>query len=329
MTHRMSRTAICIVTLAAAAATGITACSTPQNQPTAGPTATATKQIKTLQFVNPLPDTAVWKQISDCMASEASARGIDYTQSGPPASQPADPTVMIQQIQDAVASGKNAIVTFPASKAFGPVLQQAQRAGVLTATLYGDGTPAGGATVNAGVDWNVIGKMYVNAIAAIPGTHNVGLVAEAPTGVGKSWIDGVEAAAAKTNNVKVEGTVYIGADASQALPQVTALLTAHRDIDIVASNTGIMTQGGVAAINAMGLKDKVHLLAINNANGGPEAVRNGYAIGLFLQDLCGLAKHTVDGIVEASTGKTVPLIAVDDVIATKDNLQSYLDKGWN
>jgi ABC-type sugar transport system substrate-binding protein len=306
----------------------LSGCSSSSNAHT-GTAASGPKTIKTLQFVNPLPDTSVWKQVSDCIGAEAKAKGITYKESGPPSSKPADPTVMIQQVQDAVAAGENAIVTFPASGAFGPVLQKAQQAGVLTATLYGDGTPESGASVNAGVDWSVIGKEYVDAMAALPGNHVVGLVAEGPTGIGKSWTDGVKAAAAKTTNVKVVDTVYIGADASKALPQVTSLLTAHQDIDIVASNTGLMTQGGVTAIKSRGLQGKVHLIAINNANGGPEAIQDGYAIGLFLQDLCDLGKRTVDGLVQAATGAKVPLVQVHDVIATKDNLQEYLDKGWN
>ena len=295
----------------------------------AGSTAAGTQEIKSLQFVNPLPDVPIWKQINGCIQSEAQAKGIQYTQSGPPASKPADATVMIQQIQDAVAAHKSAIIAFPASAAFGPVLQSAQKAGVLTATLYGDGSPASGATVNAGVDWGQIGQQYVQTIAALPGKHLVGLVTEGPTGVGKSWADGVQAAAKKTNNVSVAATVYIGADASQALPQVSSLLTAHSDIDIVASNTGLMTQGAVAAIKSKGLKGKVNLLVINNANGGPEAVQDGYAVGVYLQDLCDLGKRTVDGLVDASHGKTVPLVQVNAIIATKATLHQYLGKGWN
>jgi ABC-type sugar transport system substrate-binding protein len=314
--------------LAAASVLGISACSSSTHTGTA-PTSNAPKKLTTLDFVNPLPDTSVWKQISDCIGQEAQAKGLTYKTSGPPSSKPGDPTVMIQQIQDAVAAGTSALITFPASGAFGPVLQQAQKAGVLTATLYGDGTPASGATVNAGVDWGVIGKQYVDSISGLPGNHVVGLVAEGPTGIGKSWTDGVKAAAANTSNVKIVGTVYIGADGSKALPEVTSLLTAHPDIDIVASNTGLMTQGAVAAIKSKGLQGKVHLVAINNANGGPEAIKDGYAIGLFLQDLCDLGKRTVDGVVQAATGAKVPLIEVHDIIATKDNLQQYIDKGWN
>ncbi len=293
-----------------------------------GTTSASPKTLSSLEFVNPLPEDAVWQQINKCIGDESKAHNLTYTQSGPPASKPADPTVMLQDVQDATARGVGAIVTFPASGAFGPVLQKAQQAGVTTALLYGDGTPASGATVTAGVDWGVIGQQYVAAIAAVPGNHNVGLVAEGPTGIGKSWTDGVAAAAAKTTNVKTVGTVYIGGNAANALPQVTSLLTAHPEIDIVASNSGLMTTGAVAAIRSLGLTGKVHLLVINNAYGGPQAVRDGIALGVFLQDLCDLGKRTVDGVLQASQGQKVSLIQVHSVIATKDDLQSYLDKGW-
>lgn len=328
MTTRSRR--VTAAAVATAAILALTACSTPDRDTASAGASGGKKTLKTLSFVNPLPDIAVWKQIGTCMGDEAKKKGLTYSESGPPSSKPGDPTVMIQQVQAAVAKGADAVVTFPASGAFGPVLQQAQRQGVLTATLYGDGSAESGATVNAGVDWTVIGKQYVDAIAALPGDHVVGLVAEAPTGIGKSWTDGVKAAASATSNVKVIDTVYIGADASKASPQVTNLLTANPDIDIVASNTGLMTQGAVTAIEQKGLKGKVRIVGINNANGGPEAMRDGYAVGLFLQDLCDLATRTVDGIVEsAETGKSIPLIGVNDVVASTDNMQSYLDKGWN
>ncbi|WP_331769150.1 sugar ABC transporter substrate-binding protein (plasmid) [Embleya sp. NBC_00888] len=329
MRSHSNRTIAGAAALTVVVAVGLSACSSSTTTPSTPSGAAGPKTIKTLQFVNPLPSVSVWKQISDCISAEAKAKGIAFTESGPPASKPGDPAVMIQQVQDAVAAKKDAVITFPASAAFGPVLSRAQKSGVLTATLYGDGKPESGATVNAGVDWGVIGKEYVDAIAALPGQHVVGLVAEGPTGIGKSWTDGVEAAAAKTANVKVKATVYIGADASKALPQVTSLLTANPTIDIVASNTGLMTQGGVAAIKSLGLRDKVRLLVINNDNGGPQAVQDGYAIGVFLQDLCDLSKRTVEGLVQASTGAQVPLVQVHDIIATKDNFQEYIAKGWN
>lgn len=286
--------------------------------------------IKTLEFVNPLPGVSVWDQISTCMGAEAQAKGITYTTEGPPASEPADETVMIQEEQEAVAQGINALVTFPVSAATGPVLQQAQQAGVITATLYGTGLPSDGADVNAGVDWTTIGQQYVANISKTKGKHVVGLVTEGATGAGGSWIQGMEKAAKKTKNVKIAGVVFIGADASQALPEVKDLIEAHPNINVVASNTGLMTQGGVTAIKELGLKGKVTLVTINNADGGPQAVEDGYATGLFLQNLCLMAKQTVDALVTyASNQVVVPLIPVPDVIATKANIKKYIKMGWN
>lgn len=321
-----TRTRVVLLAAVLAAAIPLAGC-TPPEAPVADESGPV--ELASLQFVNPLPGTPIWGQIGECIGEQAEAAGLEFTESGPPVAQAGDPTVMIQQIQDATAAGVDAIITFPASAAFGPVLQDAQAAGVVTATLYGDGSPESGATVNAGVDWATIAAQYVDAIAAQPGEQVVGLVAEAPTGVGKSWIDGVKAAAEATDNVTIVGEVFIGSDASKALPEVTNLLSAYPEINIVATNTGFTTAGAVAAIESLGLRDSVHLLTINNGNGGPEAVRDGIAIGLFLQDLCDLGKRTVDGVLAAAAGEDVPLIQVNAVVATKENLDEYLDKGFN
>lgn len=322
---RKTRSAIAAGTTVLALSLALAGCTPPEQPPAAteGPVT-----LETVHFVNPLPTAPLWAQFSQCMAAEAEANGLDYTESGPSAAQAGDATVMIQQIQDATAQGKDAIITFPISGAFGPVLQAAQEQGIITGTVYGDGSPESGATINAGVDWGIIGEEYVAAISAEGGQQVVGLVAEAPTGVGKSWIDGVKAAAEKTDNVTIAGEVYIGADSAAAVTEVTSMLTAYPEITIVASNTGIMTAGGVAAIETLGLQGKVKLLAINNANGGPEAVKSGAAIGVYLQDFCALGTDTIKGVVRAAAGEDVGTVLVTAKIATKDDIDELIEKGW-
>jgi ABC-type sugar transport system substrate-binding protein len=284
--------------------------------------------LETLHFVNPLPSTPLWAEFGQCMGEQAAANDLDYTESGPSAAQAGDATVMIQQIQDAVAQGKDAIVTFPLSAAFGPVLLDAQEQGIITGTVYGDGTPESGATVNGGVDWGIIGEQYVEAMAAQGGDQYIGLVAEGPTGVGKSWIDGVKAAAEKTDNVHIVAEVFIGADSAKAVSETTSMLIAYPEITLVASNTGVMTAGAVSAIDTLGLQDEVRILAINNANGGPEALKDGHAIGLYLQDLCQLAKDIVDGVVRAAGGEEVGTVLVNAEFATVENVDELIEQGW-
>jgi ABC-type sugar transport system substrate-binding protein len=261
------------------------------------------------------------------MKDEADARGAVLTESGP-SGQTLDASAMIQQIQQAVANKVDGVVTFPASEGFTEVLKQAQSAGVLTGTLYGPGGADSGADVNAGPDWGDIGAQLVNAVSALPGDHVLGLVAQGDTGLGKLWLDGVKAAAAATDNVTIGGEVYTGDDASKALPQVTALLTAHPDVTEIVTHMGTTTPGAVAAIKALGLEGKTFLLAGGHDNGGTEAVQEGTANLMMLVDLCTLGKQMVDGMVDVHNGQPAPEIPVKIAVVGKDEIQGYLDKGW-
>ena len=61
------------------------------------------EKISTIQFVNPLPSYPTWRLVGDCMKKAATARDVELTESGP-TGQALDPTVMVSQIQQAIAS---------------------------------------------------------------------------------------------------------------------------------------------------------------------------------------------------------------------------------
>lgn len=302
--------------------------STPSRSTSSGTSAAARAKLTTMQFVNPLPNYPVWKTTGQCMKAEADKLGVNLTESGP-TGQTIDATVMISQIQQAIANNIGAIATLPASDAFAAVLKQAQQKGIVTGTFFGTGTPDSGADVNIGFDWSSIGQQMISTIAAVPGEHVVGLVAAGNSGVGKSWLDGVKAAARQFSNVRIAGEVYTGDDAAQALPQVSALLTAHPDITDIATHMGTTTQGAVAAIKAKALEGKVFLLGNGSDNGGTQALNDGYAKAIVMTNACGVAKTMVDELVDKSEGKSVTSAPVAIAVVTKDVLQQYLAKGWS
>ncbi|MGW3654882.1 sugar ABC transporter substrate-binding protein [Streptomyces sp. NPDC005151] len=306
---------------------GLAACST-EDSAAGGSASSHGAGALTIQFVNPLPNFPAWRRIGDCMKDEAHKRGVEYTESGP-TGQALDANAMIGQIQQATANKKGAIVTFPASTAFAAVLKQAQADHIITGTFYGSSGANSGADLNAGPNWTTMGENMVNAVAALPGKHVFGLVAAADTGVGKAWLDGMKAAAKKTNNVTIAGEVYTGDDAGQALPQVNALLSAHPDITEIASHMGTTTPGAVSAIKSKGLKGKTFLLAAGHDNGGTEALKDGEANLMYLQDVCTPAKGMVDGVLDVHKGKPAPTVPLPIKVVGKDDYQSYLDKGWN
>ncbi|MTD16860.1 substrate-binding domain-containing protein [Nakamurella sp. YIM 132087] len=286
------------------------------------------EKLTSAQFINPLPQYPAWRTIGDCMAQRAEERGIDFTESGPSGSG-LDATVMVQQVQQAIANAKGAVITFPASDGFAPVLQQAQAAGIITATMYGGGGADSGADVNIGVDWGALGKMYVEAIAEREGPQKVGLIAQAPTGTGKAWMDGVKAAAAETDNVTVVGEVYTGDDAAKALDQSNALLTAHPDVNVIATHMGTVTPGAVAAIKSKGLLGKVVLVGNGPDNGGKEALADGSAYRILLQGLCQEGKDALDAVADLANDQTVaPQIDTQTIMAGDDDLEKLLGEGW-
>ena len=294
---------------------------------TAGSTQAASSKPFSIQFINPLPSYPTWKLIGDCMQQEAEKLGADYTESGP-SGQTLDTTQMIQQVQQATANKKGAVITFPSSDGFAQALKQAQAAGVVTGTIYGPGGADSGSDYNIGPDWNVIGDANVGAIAALPGKHVLGLVAADNTGLGKAWLDGVKTAAEKYPNVTIAGEVYTGDDAAKALPQVNALLTAHPDITDIVTHMGTTTPGAVAAIKSHKLQGKTFLLAIGHDNGGEDAVKTGASRLVLMQDVCTLGKQLADGVVAVHEGKTPEEVPVKVKVIPGDEVQRYLKDGW-
>ncbi|MFI5959385.1 sugar ABC transporter substrate-binding protein [Cryptosporangium sp. NPDC051539] len=319
MTARSTLTAL---TTSAIVLVGLTACS--DGTASTGPVTSGKPGAMTIQFVNPLPNYPTWKLIGDCMEKEAVKRGAEFTESGP-SGQALDASAMIQQVQQAIANKKGAVITMPVSDGFAPVLKQAQSSGMVTGTLYG--TP-GDADINAGPDWSEIGQKLVSAVAALPGQHVLGLVAAADTGLGKSWLDGVKAAAATASNVKIAGEVYTGDDAAKALPQVNALLTAHPDVTEIVTHMGTTTPGAVAAIKSQGRKGKTFLLAGGHDNGGTEALQEGTANLVLLQNVCSLGTELVDGVMDVHEKKPAPTVPVRIQVVGKDQMQALLDQGW-
>lgn len=284
--------------------------------------------LKSLLFVNPLPQYPAWRLIGDCIADAAKAANVPFTESGP-TDGTLNATQMIQQIQQGIANQSGAIITFPATDGFTPVLQQAREAGIKVGTLYGASGTEAGSDVNVGANFTLMGEVFAEAIAEREGPQNVGLMIQGPTGAGKAFNDGFIAAAEKTANVKVIAVVNTNDDASKSLDQANALLTAHPEINVIASHMGTATQGATAAIRSKDLVGKVVFVANGPAGGGREGLADGTVYKLLMQDLCNAGTQIVDALVKIGNGETVPAnLDVGIQMFGEEGIQDYLDKGW-
>ncbi len=292
-----------------------------------GTETTADAKLKSILLVNPLPDNPQWRLLGDEIKNAGEKLGIEVTESAP--TKAADATQMIELIQQGIANKVGAIITYPASPAFKPILKQAEDAGIVTATLWGGGASATGLT-NVGADFTDMGKVYVDALVDRSGPQKVGLIAYDPTGTGKAWMDGFEAAAADAGNITVEGVVYTADDPARALSQANALLAAHPDINVVASHMGTATTPTVSAIKGKGLKGRVIMLANGAVAGGLEGAREGVVEKFLLQDLAGASRSVVQAVADIAAGKDVPAqIDVPGTMVGLDDYEEYSARGWS
>lgn len=295
---------------------------------TAADVATAAPPVKSILFVNPLPKYPAWRLIGDCVAQRAKKLGIPETETGSTTGA-LDQNAMLEQIEQGIADRYGAILTFPATSGFAPLLQQAHKRGILVGTFWGSAGTQSGSNVNVGANFAQVGAIFVEAIAGRPGEQHVGLVVGGPTGAGKAFVDGFKAAAAKTKNITVEAVVFDNEDASKALDLTNALLAAHPDINVIASHTGTATQGATAAIKSRGLVGKVVFVANGTAGGGLHGLDDGTVYKLMLQDLCGAGDEMVDAIAKIAAGEPVPpQIDVGIQMFGKSQVAPYLAKGW-
>ena len=286
--------------------------------------------VKSVLFVNPLPQYPSWRLMGDCIAKAAKSAGLEFTETGP-TDGTLNTTVMMQQVQQGTANKVDAIITFPATDGFAPLLQQARDAGIKVVTLYGSESSAAGSDANYGADITELGTIMVEGIAKRDGQQNVGLMIQGPTGVAKTFADAFQAAADKSANVKVIAVVNTNDDASKALDQANALLTAHPEINVIASHMGTATQGAISAIRDKGLEGKVVMVANGPAAGGKEGLESGVVYELLMSDVCGTGAQAVDAAVKLGNGEALPKqIKVDiRMFGKQDGIEDYIAKGWN
>lgn len=293
-----------------------------------GSAAPSRSKPSSILFVNPLPKYPQWRVIGDCVAKQAKAQSVQETETGPTTGS-LDAAVMIQQIQQGIANHVGALLTYPASPAFEPLLEQARKAGIIVATMYGAGAFKA-ANVDIGADFVKLGQAYADSIAGRKGPQHVGLIAVGPTGVGKVWIDAFRAEAKKVKNVSLDAVVYTNDDPTKALDASVNLLTAHPEINVLASHMGTATAGAVEAIKEKGDSGKVFFVANGSSGAALQGLKNHTIYRVLVQNLCKGGTAAVKAVVRIANGQSVPkAIAVQVKLIGLKSYKKYLAQGWS
>jgi ABC-type sugar transport system substrate-binding protein len=330
--RRISPSRYSAVAVAATALLALSACSnsTSTAASTAGNTSagaqTAAKPLKSILFVNPLPDEGPWKIIGACMQQEAAKDGIAFTQAGPTGNN-VDTTQMINEIQQGIADKVSAIVTFPVSaQQFDPLFAQARQAGIYVATVEGGQTT--GQNVNAGTSFEQYGQLAAKTVASKPGHQYVAFLTESPTGPDATFIKAFTATAKQYPNITILDTRYDGGDVTQSVDLAAAMMTAHPQLNMIITNEGTDTPGIIAAIKQKGEVGKVFLTTDNLAGGSVPGMKAGIVYAFLLQNMCQIGTAPVDALVKISKGQPVPAnIPTQIAFATQSTLTSLTASG--
>lgn len=284
---------------------GATACSNATSDTSAKPSAGSSgKPIKSMLFVNPLPNYPAWKTIGQCMKAEAEKNGISFSQAGPNGNN-MDTKLMLDRLQQGISSKVDALVTFPASaEQFDPIFAQARAAGAYVATVEGGQTK--NQNLNAGTSFEQFGQLAAKTVAAKAGQQNVAFLTQGPTGPDATFVNAFKEAAKQYPNIKIIDTRYDSGDVVKTTDLATALMTAHPELNHFVTNEGADTPGIIAAIKQKGRVGKVFLTTNSIYSGSVEGMKAGIVYSFLLQNMCEIGKAPVDALVKLSKGETVP-----------------------
>jgi ABC-type sugar transport system substrate-binding protein len=288
----------------------------------------ASVKVKSVLFVNPLPNDPQWKQLGACMGKAAHADGYKFTQSGPSGDSVNFPQ-MVEDVQTGIADHYSAIITAPLDgPAFQPTLKNAREHKIVVVTLLSEGTTTA-QNADVGVNYGAQAQSAEAIIAKDSGPQNVGIITVGNTPPNSTWVSSFTSAAASSSNVKVVTTAYDAGNATTDQDVTVAMLEANPSINMIATNEGAATPGILAAIAQEGDTGKVFLTGNGSTNGGLQALQSGTAYSLIFQSLCAGGTVTMKITKEAFAGKAPKETNLPYIFVTKANYEQYLKLGYS
>jgi ABC-type sugar transport system substrate-binding protein len=309
----------------AAATSPGSAASTPSGA--ASGAASASGKLKSIFFANPLPAYPDWATANACFNSETAKLGVKGVTQGPTGLQINDQFVL-DRISQAIAQDYSALMAVPITPtAYEPLFQRAKSQGMEIATLN-TGTATKTQNLEVGTDYTTQGANVAKELGKRPGQQNVGIITNAPGGIGDVIINAFKSHLPA--NVKVVATAFDAGDPSKTVDVAEQLLTAHPETNILFSWEGTSVAGITTAITEKGKTGQVFGVVNDLTPQVVDGIRGGTIYGTSQQHFCTMAKDAVDGLVAVSEGKQVPATTdTGTTFVTKSNLDAVLAETKN
>jgi ribose transport system substrate-binding protein len=234
----------------------------------------------------------------------------------------------IQQIQNMVAAGVNAIIIDANSEtALNPAIQAAHKAGIIVVAF--DNTVTSPYAINVNVDQRKFGEVGGEWLGKkLNGKGNIIVLsglAGSPVN-SQRWNEGAKKALAKYPGIKVLTEVNANWDQATAQQAVANLLPSFPKIDGVYSQGGAMTLGAIYAFKAA---NRPLVPMVGEANNGLFKVwkaeqKNGFS-SISPADPCALSAEALRTAIKALKGESVAKdILLDPPLTTDENLDKVV-----
>lgn len=233
---------------------------------------------------------------------------------------PLDPVSIVPAVEDAIEAGVE-VVSF--NNPLGPredtidTQVKNQAASVMDASQYQRGVWMGEMAIDACADRDPCEVAYLAGFAFISGE--------------KALIDGFRDGIKGTSNIKIVS--YL--DGGEYTPEpsrkvIQNLLTANRDIDLIATSGDQMTRGAELAVNEAGLTGQVTLLSLGGSEIGVQSVLDGKWYGTVVTLPFDIGRESVEILLQAIDDQSVNEVAVNvteetgqDPKLTKENAGDF------
>ena len=262
--------------------------------------------LSVLTLTNPF-----FKEIADTMAAEAGQHGYQVI----PVSGDEDVAKQDRQVKDFIVRKVDAIVLCPCdSKAIGPVIQEANAAGIPVFTADIANTSKSGKVVAHIASDNVQGGAQAAKLMcqALGGKGKVAIIDEPEVTSVQDRTRGFRTAL-KTAcpNVTIVADVSGGGERAKSSSVMEDILQSHRDLNGVFGINDDSALGASRAIDAAGMSGKIAVIGYDATAEARTAIKAGKMYGDAIQHPDQIGVKTVDAIHAYFTGqKPPPAIAV-------------------
>ncbi|RKP53715.1 sugar ABC transporter substrate-binding protein [Pararobbsia silviterrae] len=157
----------------------------------------------------------------------------------------------------------------------------------------------------------------------------IGIVGEPTSTAANARDDGFKQAIASNPNLKVVALVNGKVEETTSLKVTTEMLQGNPNMTVVYSDTEPSALGALAAINQLGLKDKVKLYAFVDKDGVKQIQSGDVLKAGAIQEPVRLASLLVDSVNQQFAGKTpTDLLNSPPLLVNKDNAGQVVDQAY-